>query len=189
MTANYTLFPTPVGTCAIAWRGGKVCGSHLPEATPELTAERMAKRSVGAVEGEPPEFVRDAIAGILELLGGKQNDLMSIDLDFTGIEPFAQQVYELSRAIKPGQTRTYGQLAVDMGDRAYAQGVGRALGANPFPVIVPCHRIMGAGGKLTGFSAGGGVNTKLKLLDIEKAQIGEKPTLFGDLPLAMKSGR
>lgn len=188
-SARFTFFPTPIGTCAIAWRDSKVCGSHLPEATPELSAQRMAKRAGGAVEAAPPDFVKEAIAAIQGLLSGKPDDLMSIDLDFTGIEPFARQVYELSRAIKPGQTRTYGQLAVDMGDRAYAQAAGRALGANPFPIIVPCHRILGAGGKLTGFSAGGGVETKLKMLDIEKAQIGTKPTLFDDLPLAVKGGR
>ena len=187
-SAYFTLFPTPVGICAIAWRGGKVCGSHLPEATAELTAERMAKRVGGAVEAPPPEFVKTAIAAILELLGGKPNDLTSIRLDFSGIEPFALRVYHLARAITPGQTRTYGELAKDMGDKAYAQAVGRALGANPFPIIVPCHRILGAGGKLTGFSAGGGVETKLRLLAIEKAQIGGHPNLFGDLPLAVKVG-
>lgn len=141
------------------------------------------------MEAPPPEFVQQAVTAIQELLSGKANDLMSIELDFTGIEPFALKVYELSRAIKPGQTRTYGDLATDIGDKSYAQAVGRALGANPFPIIVPCHRIMGAGGKLTGFSAGGGVATKLKMLEIEKARIGEVPTLFGDLPLAVKGGR
>ena len=188
-TAQFTLFPTPVGTCAIAWRGGKVCGSHLPEATPELTEQRIAKRAGGAVEAGPADFVKAAIDAILELLDGKPNDLTAIELDFIGIEPFALKVYELSRAIKPGQTRTYGDLAADMGDRAYSQAIGRALGANPFPIIVPCHRILGAGGRLTGFSASGGINTKLKLLGIEKAQIGEVPSLFADLPLAVKGGR
>ncbi len=186
MTASFTLFPTPLGTCAIAWRGGKVCGSHLPEGTPELTASRIAKRAGGAEPGSPPDFVNAAIAAILELLSGKPNDLTFIDCDFAGIGEFPAKVYHLSRAIKPGQTRTYGDLAIDLGDRAYAQGVGRALGANPFPIIVPCHRVLGAGGKLTGFSAGGGVNTKLKMLEIEKAQIGLAPTLFDDLPLAVK---
>lgn len=130
--------------------------------------------------------MNEAIAAIQELLDGKPNDLTSIQLDISGIEPFALEVYALSRAIKPGQTRTYGELATEMGDRAYSQAVGRALGANPFPIIVPCHRILGAGGKLTGFSAGGGVNTKLKLLEIEQAQIGPAPALFGALPLAVK---
>ena len=146
----------------------------------------MAKRAGGAIEGTPPDFVNAAIAGILELLSGKPNDLAFIDCDFTGFEAFAAKVYHLSRAIKPGQTRTYGELATEMGDRAYSQAVGRALGANPVPIIVPCHRILGAGGKLTGFSAGGGVNTKLKLLEIEQAQIGPAPALFGALPLAVK---
>lgn len=188
-TAHFTLFPTPIGTCAIAWRGGKVCGSHLPEAADELTAQKMARRAGGATETPPPKFVKDAVAAIQGLLSGKPDDLNMIELDMAGIEPFARKVYELSRAIKPGQTRTYGDLAVEMGDRACAQAVGRALGANPFPIIVPCHRIMGAGGRLTGFSAGGGVATKLKMLEIEKAQIGETPALFGDLPLAVKKPR
>lgn len=184
--AHFTLFPTPLGVCAIAWRDGKVCGSHLPEATAELTASRMAKRAAGAEPGSPPDFVNEAIAGILDLLSGKPNDLAFIDCDFTGIEAFPARVYHLSRAIKPGQTRTYGELAIELGDRAYAQGVGRALGSNPFPIIVPCHRVLGAGGKLTGFSAGGGVSTKLRLLEIEQAQIGPAPSLFGALPLAIK---
>ncbi len=185
-SAHFTLFPTPVGTCAIAWRDGKVCGSHLPEATPELTAGRMAKRAGGAFEGVPPDFVKDAIAGIQELVSGLPNDLAFVDCDFSAIDPFALGVYRLSRAIPPGQTRTYGDLANELGDKSYARAVGRALGANPFPIIVPCHRILGAGGKLTGFSAGGGVNTKLRLLEIEKAQIGDVPTLFDELPLALK---
>lgn len=146
----------------------------------------MARRLGGANEGVPPDFVESAMADILELLSGVANDLAAIECDFAGIEPFALNVYRLSRAIKPGQTLSYGDIAVELGDRAYAQAVGRALGSNPFPIIVPCHRILGAGGKLTGFSAGGGVNTKLRLLEIEKAQIGTAPTLFGDLPLALK---
>ncbi len=184
--AHHTLFETPVGVCAIAWRGTKICGSHLPEATPELTAGRMSKRAGGSTPSAPPPFVKTAIGNVLELLSGTPNDLSAIDLDFTGVEPFALNVYRLSRLIKPGQTRTYGDLAQELGDKSYAQAVGRALGANPFPIIVPCHRILGAGGKLTGFSAGGGLSTKLKLLEIEKAQIGETPSLFGDLPLAIK---
>ena len=185
--AHFTLFATPRGTCAIAWRGGKICGSYLPEASRELTTSGMARRLGGATEGVPPDFATSAIADILELLSGAPNDLTAIECDFAGIETFALRVYRLSRAIKPGQTRTYGDIGVELGDRAYAQAVGRALGANPFPIIVPCHRILGAGGKLTGFSAGGGVNTKLKLLEIEKAQIGSKPSLFADLPLAVKA--
>ncbi len=187
MIASYTLFPTPIGTCAIAWRDSKICASYLPESTPERTASRIAKRSGRATEASPPDFVRSAIEGILDLLSGSPNDLTFVDCDFTGIEPFALNVYSLSRAILPGQTRTYGDLATELGNKSYAQAVGRALGNNPLPIIVPCHRIVGAGGRLTGFSAGGGVNTKLKLLEIEKAQVTPAPTLFSDLPLALKT--
>ncbi|MGL4489044.1 MAG: methylated-DNA--[protein]-cysteine S-methyltransferase [Rhizobiaceae bacterium] len=185
--AHFTLFSTPLGDCAIAWRGDKICGSHLPEATPDLTASKIAKRAGAAAVTSPPDFVQVAIEDILQLLSGQPNDLTGIDLDFSNIEPFASKVYHLSRAIKPGQTKTYGDLARDLGDKSYAQAVGRALGANPFPIIIPCHRILGVGGKLTGFSAGGGLSTKLKLLEIEKAQIGDVPSLFGELPLAVKT--
>ena len=184
--AHYTLFPTPVGTCGIAWRDGKICASHLPEADEGQTRSKIALRTGGAGGSEPPEFVQNAIAGILDLLAGNPNNLSFHDCDFTGLSPLQTGVYDLARQIPPGKTRTYGDLAVDLGDKALSQAVGKALGDNPFPIIVPCHRILGAGGKLTGFSAGGGVNTKLKLLEIEKAQIGVAPTLFDDLPLALK---
>jgi methylated-DNA-[protein]-cysteine S-methyltransferase len=184
--AHFTLFPTPVGACAIAWRNGKICASHLPEADDGLTEARIAKRAGGAGRGDPPTFVRSAIEGILDLLSGSPNDLAFIDCDFTGLSPLQTGVYRLARQIMPGKTRTYGELALELGGKALAQAVGKALGDNPLPIIVPCHRILGAGGRLTGFSAGGGVNTKLKLLEIEKAQVGIAPTLFGELPLALK---
>ena len=116
------------------------------------------------------------------LLEGEKTDLADIACDFSGIEPFATKVYAATRAIPPGQTMTYGGIASKLGDKRRARDVGKALGRNPFPIIVPCHRVIGANGKLTGFSAYGGVETKLRMLEIERARIGAAPGLFDDLP-------
>jgi len=99
---------------------------------------------------------------------------------------FSEKVYAITRAIPAGETLTYGDVALQLGDKLLAQRVGQILGRNPIPIIIPCHRVVGASGKLTGFSATGGIETKLKMLEIEGAQPGGSPTLFGDLPLAVK---
>jgi len=115
------------------------------------------------------------------LLDGEKADLAYVACDFTQTEPFAAKVYAATRAIPAGETRTYGDIALQFGDKRFAQNVGRALGLNPFPIIVPCHRVIGANAKLTGFSAYGGVETKLKMLAIERAKFGDAPGLFDNL--------
>lgn len=185
---QFCLFPTPVGACGIAWSGSSVVATHLPEEQEAATAARLSART-GATIGEPTSEIRRAIAAINLLLEGEKTDLGFIDCDFSAIEPFAAKVYASTRAIPPGETLTYGAIAQQLGDKLLAQKVGTALGRNPFPIIIPCHRVMGANGKLTGFSANGGIETKLRLLAIEGARIGEGPGLFGDLPLAAKPNK
>jgi methylated-DNA-[protein]-cysteine S-methyltransferase len=184
--AGLTLFATAIGRCGVAWRGEVVCATHLPEASDAETIRRLAARAGDPPQADPPGAIRRAIAATVSLLAGERTDLSFIACDFSALEPLAARIYTVARAIPPGETLTYGQIAERLGDRLLAQAVGRALGRNPFPVIVPCHRVMGASGKLTGFSARGGVATKLRMLAIEGATIGETPGLFGDLPLALK---
>jgi methylated-DNA-[protein]-cysteine S-methyltransferase len=179
--AHFTLFPTRLGDCGIAWRGDTVIATRLPGASAADTSAQLAART-GATQGEPPPAIRKAMASITALLDGQRTDLRFIGCDFGGIDPFAAQVYAATRAIPAGQTLTYGALALQLGNQQLAQNVGRALGRNPFPIIVPCHRVMGANGKLTGFSATGGVETKRKMLAIECARMGQAPGLFDDLP-------
>ena len=183
-----SLFPTPIGDCGIAWRDDVVVGTHLPETTPQATLRRLSDRT-GATPGDPTPVIQRAIQLITDLLDGGRTDLSSILCDLGETEPFAAQVYAKARAIPAGQTITYGDIARDLGDVSLARRVGQALGRNPLPIIVPCHRVMGANGMLVGFSATGGVETKLKMLDIERAQLGESPGLFDDLPLAAKPRR
>jgi methylated-DNA-[protein]-cysteine S-methyltransferase len=185
LTVHLSPFPTSLGDCGIAWRGDVVVATHLPENTAAATAARLAARA-GARESGPPPIIQRAIASITALLKGERTDLTYINCDFSGIDPFAAKVYAVTRAIPPGETLTYGAIASKLGDKQLAQNVGRALGRNPFPIIVPCHRVIGANEKLTGFSAYGGVETKLRMLMIEGARIGEAPGLFDNLPLAVK---
>jgi methylated-DNA-[protein]-cysteine S-methyltransferase len=110
---------------------------------------------------------------IRELLTGKPIDLTDVPIDIGRVPEFNARVYEIARAIPPGETRTYGEIAVELGDKLLARDVGAALGQNPWPIVVPCHRVTAAGGKLGGFSARGGVNTKVKLLAIEGAKVLE----------------
>ena len=183
MRPEFSLFPTSLGACGIAWTGEKVVATNLPEGSEAATAARLVRRA-GAAKGEPPRAIREAISSMIALLDGGRTDLTFIACDFSKADPFAVQVYVAARAIPAGETSTYGAIALRLGDKLLAQKVGTALGRNPFPIIVPCHRVIGANGRLTGFSANGGVETKLRMLAIEGARVGEPPGLFGDLPLA-----
>src|SRR6266478_4184638 len=116
--------------------------------------------------------------GIVSLLGGQASDLSAAALDMDGLPEFDRRVYEVARRIAPGATLSYGEIAARLGERGLARDVGQALGRNPFPIIVPCHRVLAAGGKAGGFSANGGVTTKLRLLTIERARTSDAPTLF-----------
>jgi methylated-DNA-[protein]-cysteine S-methyltransferase len=121
--------------------------------------------------------VQDVIDDIVALLAGEPRDLSGVVLDMTGVPEFHRRVYDVARRIPPGATSTYGAIATALGDRLLARDVGEALGNNPFPIVVPCHRVVAADGRLGGFSANGGVATKRKLLLIEKAP-SVPPSLF-----------
>lgn len=175
---GFTLFETAIGRCGIAWGPGGIVALQLPEATPGATRGRLLRRCPEAVEAEPPVAVRDAIGAIVALLRGEPRDLAAIDLDLSGIPEFHRRVYAVARTIPPGETLTYGQIAARLGEPGAARAVGQALGRNPFAIIVPCHRVVGAGGGLGGFSANGGAATKRRMLAIEGAE-RDAPTLPG----------
>lgn len=172
------LMDTAVGRCAIAWGPRGVKAFQLPEATDDRTVARLQRHTGGLAVAAPPAAVRQAIDDITALLEGQPRDLRDIALDFDGIAPFHRRVYQAARDIPPGQTRTYGEVAEQIGEPGAARAVGQALGLNPFAIIVPCHRVLAAGGRSGGFSANGGVSTKLRILLIEQAQIGDQPGLF-----------
>jgi methylated-DNA-[protein]-cysteine S-methyltransferase len=121
--------------------------------------------------------------GIVQLLQGEAIDLAAVALDMAGVPSFDRRVYEVARTIAPGVTLSYGDIAARLSAPGEARAVGQALGQNPFPLVVPCHRVLAAGGKVGGFSANGGIATKLRLLSIERARTSSAPTLFENLPL------
>ncbi|MBK1789018.1 methylated-DNA--[protein]-cysteine S-methyltransferase [Prauserella cavernicola] len=176
---GFAVFDTAIGHCGIVWDEHAVLGSRLPEGGPEPTRRHVLERFPGAVEQEPPEAVRSAIEAVRALLRGEDPpELDDVRLDLSGVPPFHAKVYEVARAIPVGATMTYGEIAHRLGGGpGAARAVGQALGANPFPPIVPCHRILAAGDKKGGFSAHGGTKTKLRMLEIEGVHV-EEPTLF-----------
>jgi methylated-DNA-[protein]-cysteine S-methyltransferase len=179
---GFVFFDTAIGRCAVAWTERGLAGVQLPEARESDTRARIQRRVRGAAEAEPPPDVRKAIEGIMALLAGNLDDLSYIELDVHGLPEFNRRVYEVARTIAPGHTLTYGEIAVRCGHAGDARAVGQALGRNPYPIVVPCHRVLAANGRLGGFSAHGGVTTKLRLLEIEGARMTMFATSSGPGP-------
>jgi methylated-DNA-[protein]-cysteine S-methyltransferase len=179
----FALFDSAIGRCAIAWSARGIAGVGFPEGSEQATRTRMLRRHPAARETSPSRDVQLVIDDIMALLAGSARDLGHARLDTTGLSDLQRRVYEVARKIPAGVTLTYGEIAERLGDRLLARDVGEALGHNPFPIIVPCHRVLAAGSKIGGFSAPGGVRTKLRLLEIEGAQ-PSGPTLFADPPMS-----
>lgn len=173
------LFDTAIGPCGIAWTGSALAAVQLPETTREGTLQRLL-RHVGddVPPREPPGFVQAAIARVQALLAGARDDLGDLPLDLSEVPPFHRRVYEVARAIPPGEVLTYGEVARRIGEPGAARAVGQALGRNPFAPVIPCHRVLAAGGRSGGFSAEGGAHTKLRMLEIEGARLDAQPGLF-----------
>lgn len=182
--AGYACFATLLGPCGLAWNdAGQLIGAQLPEGGRAGTLARLRQRFSGLAEASPPPAVAHAMRRWQAVLAGTSKDtLADVAIDYTGVPPFHQRVLELTRQIPPGQTRSYGELARELGEPAAARAVGQALGANPFAPIVPCHRVMAAGGQAGGFSGPGGLKGKLRLLELEGAALGaqsdQQPGLF-----------
>jgi methylated-DNA-[protein]-cysteine S-methyltransferase len=172
---GFTLFDTTLGRCGIAWGRRGVVGVQLPEANAVATRERVRRRFPDGREGPPPPDMQRVLEGIVTHLRGKASDLSAVAVDMDRVPPFHRRVYEAVRTIPAGTTVSYGDIAARLGARGCARAVGRALGRNPFAIIVPCHRVLAAGGKLGGFSADGGIATKLRLLSIEGVQLAMWP--------------
>ena len=173
--AEFTLFETPIGRCAIAWNDRGIAGILLPSATDEATRAAVKVRFPGAREASPTAEVQRIVDAIVAMLRGESNDLREVPIDLAGLPPFARRVYEMARTIPPGQTRSYGEVAEHLGKPGSARAVGQALGRNPFAIVVPCHRVLAAGGRVGGFSAPGGVAAKVQLLELEGARQAKDP--------------
>ncbi|OYU85884.1 MAG: cysteine methyltransferase [Bradyrhizobiaceae bacterium PARB1] len=175
---HFALFDTAIGRCGIAWAAGGIVGVQLPLPSEAQTRGRLKQRYQALSEAIPPAGVQIAIDRMIALMDGKPIDFADIDLDLSESPDFNREVYAIAREIPPGKTMTYGDIAKRLGGVELSRNVGQAMGQNPCPIIVPCHRVLAAGGKPGGFSANGGVETKLKMLAIEGAYVNHTPSLF-----------
>ena len=172
-SAGFELFDTAIGRCAIAWGPGGIVGVKLPERSDGAMRARMQRHHPTTPQQAAPSNVTAAVAEIRRLLSGEDRDLSWIALDMNGVPDFDRRVYTEARSIRRGETLTYGEIAARLGDPGLARAVGQALGRNPFAIVVPCHRVLAAGGKPGGFTAPGGLATKRRLLEIEGARPGQ----------------
>lgn len=182
MTTGLALFDTEIGRCGVAWGDRGLLGVQLPETTDARTLSRLAIKVPGAQNAAMPDEIRQACDAMTGLLRGEARDLSFITIDMEKLPAFNRGVYEIARSIAPGETMTYGDIATQLGDKLLSRAVGKALGENPFPIVIPCHRVLAANGKTGGFSANGGVTTKFHMLAIERARITSRaddaPMLF-----------
>lgn len=187
MAQGFAIFETAIGPCGIAWSERGVIGVQLPEATEPRTRARLQKNFREARETPPPVVIANAIAQIVALLDGAAADFSGVPLDIATLPEFNRRVYDVISSVPSGATMTYGEIAAQLGEEPQAaRDVGQALGENPIPIIIPCHRVLAANGKPGGYSGAGGVRTKLRLLTIEGAKTSDEPSLFEALPLASK---
>ena len=177
---HYGLFDSEFGRCGLAWNDSGLLAVSLPGASDEATCSQLLRRAQHLQRSDAgwPLFVSRAVAQMQAHLGGQPHDLLDLPLDWSGVHDFERRVYLATRALVPGRTCTYGELARDLGEPAAMRAVGQALGHNPWPLVVPCHRVLAAGGRIGGFSAPGGSDTKRRLLVLEAGMVRREDQLF-----------
>jgi methylated-DNA-[protein]-cysteine S-methyltransferase len=165
---HYLIFETAAGFCGIAWHDAGITRFQLPASSANSTERMLLRRLSGAKPTSPTPPIAAAIAAVRRYFAGERTDFSELTLDLNDQEPFFQQIYAAARQIGWGQTSTYGALAKAVGaGREAARDVGQAMAKNPVPLIIPCHRVLAAGGELGGFSAPGGAAAKRRMLALE----------------------
>ena len=177
----YTIFDTGIGRCGVAWGDAGIVGVQLPEAREIETRKRLYRLYPDARETRPPANIEPAVEGIVTLLRGESSDFSNVTLDMSGIHGFYQRVYQITRAIPRGETRTYREIATRFGASGATHSVAQAIARNPFVIIVPCHRVLEADGHADKMSPFGGTISKRRLLSIEGVGNPSGKTLFDAL--------
>ena len=170
---RYHVFETGMGFCAIAWSDAGVARFQLPVKSAEAADRLIRRRAFGAEPGAPPKDVAAVVAAAKRYFDGEETDFSHVRLDLAAEDPFFAQIYAALRRVGWGRTTTYGALAKEVGaGREAARDVGEAMARNPAPLIIPCHRVLTAGGRIGGFSAPGGSKTKMRMLELEGVRVG-----------------
>jgi methylated-DNA-[protein]-cysteine S-methyltransferase len=167
---EYCLIATAIGPVGLAWSEHGILRLQLPDDDGAKTQARLT-RNLEAEEAHPPEWLEPSVIMLQRYFSGVETDLRAIPLDLSGVKDFFRTIYLELLTVRWGVTLTYGQLAERVGSPGAAQAVGQAMGKNPVPIIVPCHRVLASGAKLGGFSAPGGTKSKLWLLDMEGVRL------------------
>jgi methylated-DNA-[protein]-cysteine S-methyltransferase len=181
---QYCLFDTALGVCGIVWSADGLTRLRLPAPDATRMHEELAQEARRA--SAKPTMIDALIADVCRYMAGGRTDFSTAVIDIDRAPAFDQDVYRAARRIAWGQTLTYGEIArrVDAPDAARA--VGRAFARNPLPLIVPCHRVLASKGKIGGFSAPGGISTKVRLLALEGVSLSDtrQADLFADVGVA-----
>jgi methylated-DNA-[protein]-cysteine S-methyltransferase len=172
---GHAVFETALGWIGVAWSARGITQLQLPERDRDATRARLLSRGAPAEPGEPPAPVQAAIDALTRYAAGERVDFAGVAVDLGEADDLRQALYARMRLLGYGETVTYGGLAEAVGRPGMAREVGEAMGRNPVPIIVPCHRVLAAGGRMGGFSAPGGVFTKRRLLDLERARPPSPP--------------
>jgi methylated-DNA-[protein]-cysteine S-methyltransferase len=175
-TQHYLVFETAAGFCGIAWSDAGITRFMLPSSTADATEHNLRRRLTDARPGTPPPHVMAAVDAAKRYFDGEKIDFSDLQLDLGGQDEFFRKIYAAARRVSWGSTTTYGALAKQLGaGPEIARNVGQAMAKNPVPLIIPCHRVLAAGGKLGGFSAPGGSATKQRMLELEGVDLGPPP--------------
>jgi methylated-DNA-[protein]-cysteine S-methyltransferase len=170
---HYLIFDTACGACGIAWSGAGISRFQLPDRSAEATERGLLRRLPGAAPGTPPPAVAETVAAVKRYFAGEKVEFGDAQLDLDGQDEFFRQIYAAARRVGWGRTTTYGALAKELGgDWETARDVGQAMAKNPVALIIPCHRVLAAGGKVGGFSAPGGAASKIRMLELEGVRLG-----------------
>jgi methylated-DNA-[protein]-cysteine S-methyltransferase len=179
---SHCVFETAIGTCGVGWSARGLVAVQLPARDRAATERRLIARCSSSGAGTPPPEIAALVTDIARYLDGERVDFSAVPVDLSALDPFRRRLYETMRALPWGTTTTYGALAHTIGLTQWegARDVGEAMGRNPVPIVIPCHRVLAAGQKLGGFSAPGGAATKAKLLALEGVRFdGGAPRLPG----------
>lgn len=172
---RYFIFETAAGFCGIAWNDVGITRFQLPTGTPDTTERLLLRRLPSGEASEPTPVIRAAVEAVRRYFEGREVDFSGFAVDLQGQDEFFLRIYAAARALRWGQTTTYGALAKELGvGPEAARDVGQAMAKNPVSLIIPCHRVLAAGGKIGGFSAPGGSTTKTRMLELEGVHLEEQ---------------
>jgi methylated-DNA-[protein]-cysteine S-methyltransferase len=173
---DYLIFETAGGFCGIAWNDVGITRFQLPTRSAKATERMLLRRTPGATPSEPTPEIAEAVATVRAYFEGEETDFSKFRVDLGEQEPLVERIYAAARQIGWGRTTTYGALARQLGaGPEAARDVGRAMARNPVALIIPCHRVLAAGGKIGGFSAPGGASAKIRMLALERVNVGPAP--------------